>query len=341
MTANYLTTLQKKPNYAQYKDYHWADYIELICLANIDGEKSKMDILDRLSEREEDLEEGNAEDISDMESLDIEGVGIPSQRYKRYDHWVDRIDSWYQVLESRESLYGDSYPFIVVDDDLVLYYDPENINHKYYFFLLLCSNLYLLDSVTSEKFSAYYEIVSYEGLRQILPNNFEVELFGTNSLNTNPLFGSGITCLDKIKNLALILNEELSTSFNPIAYPSNNFGDAGLDVIAYLDTGDNQPSGISIFGQCACTTKWIDKQSTSDFSSWANKIDLTSTTINTIFIPFCFRNAIGEWFNRADIRLSFLVDRSRLISFLNSTLEFSEEIKKLVEELIITKEEIF
>lgn len=340
MTDAYIKSLQKKPGYPQYQAYHWADYIELVCLANIDGEVSKIDVLDRLSEREEDLEEGFFEDIAEMDSLDEEGIAVPSQRYKRHDRWMERIDSWYAVLSSRKQRYGNNYPFIVADNDLVLDYDEDNVNHKYYVFLLLCSKLHLLDSTISEKFSSYYEVLSYDGLRKFLPESFNVDLFGTNELNDSPLFGRGVTCLNKIKNLATAINENLKSNFQSEAYPPNNFGDEGLDLIAYGQTGDNQSSRIIILGQCACTKEWVNKQSSSSFESWSNKIDLTTMTINAIFIPFCYRNAVGDWFDRGKIRKSFVVDRFRLIHYVEKKHSFSDDMNELLEVIISAKEPV-
>ena len=340
MDNSYIKSLQKKPSYSQYKGYHWADYLELLCLANLDGEFSKIDTLDRLSEREDDLEEGTPEDIEEMDALDEEGFAAPSQRYKRYDHWINRIDQWFEVLKSRELRYKDNYPFTVIDNDLVLEYDENNINHKYYLFLLICSKLYLLDNATSAKFSSYYEVMSYDGLRQLLPTSFDVELFGTNELNENALFGKGVTCLDKIKNLALVLNEDTSKSFKEESYPPNNFGDEGLDLLAYSETGDDLSSKIVILGQCACTEDWISKQSSSSFESWSNKIDFTTMTINAVFIPFCFRDAVGDWFDRGKIRKSFVVDRFRLIHYLAENHNFNAEIERLIGDIILNKESV-
>lgn len=340
MIDSYIKSLQKKPSYSQYKGYHWADFLELLCIANLDGEFSKIDALDRLSEREDDLEEGTPDDIEEMDALDDEGFAVPSQRYKRHDYWTTRIDQWFEVLESRELRYKNDYPFTVIDNDLVLDYDEGNINHKYYIFLLVCSKLYLLDSTTSTKFSSYYELISCDGLRQFLPTTFAVELFGTNELNENPLFGKGVTCLNKIKNLAIVLNENTSNSLKEEAYPPNNFGDEGLDLLAYSETGDSQSSKIVILGQCACTEDWDSKQSSASFESWSNKIDLTTMSINAIFIPFCFRDAPGDWFDRGKIRKSFVVDRFRLIHYLAKNHNFNAEMEGYINDIVTTKEAV-
>jgi hypothetical protein len=301
---------------------------------------SKSDVFDRLAEREEDLEEGYDDDINSMDELDEEGIGVPSRRYLRSEYWMTRIDSWFEVLKSRVLLYGDKYPFVVFNNEIVLDYDSDEINHKSYIFLLLCSKLYLADKTTSGKISSYFEILSFEALKLFLPTSFEVELFGANELNDNNLFGRNVNLLNKIKNLALVLNENLSAGFKESAYPDNNYGDGGLDLVAFGITGDNQGSNIIILGQCACTVKWKEKQSSSDYSAWSNRIDLTTITINAIFIPFCYRDASGDWFDRGCIRQSFLIDRSRLIYYLNGEDKLSREVSELIDNVVSFKEAV-
>ncbi len=62
----YLKNLQNKPSFPTYRSFLWADYIELLCFANYDGELSHVDIIDRLLERERDLYEGDDDDLKEM-----------------------------------------------------------------------------------------------------------------------------------------------------------------------------------------------------------------------------------------------------------------------------------
>lgn len=341
MIDSYITSLQKKPGFPHYKAHLWSDFLELLCLANIDGEISKEDVLDRLAERELDLQEGDADEVLELESLDLEGMAEPAQRYRRHDYWMERIDSWYSVFSSRRNLYGDNYPFRVEGNDLVLHYDSNNLNHKYYVYLLLCSKLSLFDKTTSGAFSSHYELLSFDALSHILPKSFKVILFGSNSRNLDPAYGNGVNCLTKIKNLASELNENLSSNLKESAFPANNYGDEGLDLVAYLDTGDSLSSKLIILGQCACTSKWVEKQSSSSYSNWHNLISLTAMTTNAIFIPFCFRDGDGNWDKPSDIRQTFVIDRFRLIYYLKKSHKFSKDIDDVLDEILKTREPIF
>ncbi|MCB0595550.1 MAG: hypothetical protein H6557_17650 [Lewinellaceae bacterium] len=338
---NYIANLQRKPSYPKYKGFHWADYIELLCLANIDGEVSIMDIIDRLAEREEDLYESDPDDLEEMKNLEEEDTGIPTQRYKKHDKWIERVNSWFEIIKFRKQHYKTCYPFDIEKDDLILKYNSDNIKHKYYLFLLLCSNLFLLKKQISELISSYFEVISLQALKNLLPTNASVVLFGSNPLNDNPRYGKTATCLNKIKNLASDLNEKLSPNFNEESYPENNYGDDGLDLVAWLHTGDDQNSNIIVLGQCACTVDWIDKQSSSSYEAWDSKISLTTMTINAIFIPFCYRNPTGNWFDSSKIRKSFLVDRKRTLYFLDDSHEIDTSIVNLIDSLLKTKEPIF
>ena len=340
ISESYLQSLQRKPSYAQYQSHNWADFIELLCLANVDNEISKADVLDRLAEREADLEEGDYDDILEIDQLDDEAIGLPSQRYRKHEVWTDRIRTWFEVISGRQNTYGANYPFKYENDELTLNYDADNNSHKYYLFLLACSKLHLFTNQVSQFLSSYYEILSYAALKQVLPNSFMVELFGTNPLNEHKEFGSGVTCLNKIKNLAKILRENPHYNLKEEVYPPTNFGDAGLDLIAYSDTGDLLPSMLVVFGQCACTEDWVNKQSTSDYKTWSNIITLTTDTINAVFIPFSYRDGAGGWFDQTKIRSSFLIDRYRLIYYLNNQHKFSEEVEEALNDLLRLKEGI-
>src|SRR4029077_14117838 len=107
----YLRNLQDKPSYPKYKSYKWADYIELLCIANIDGQLSKNDIIDRLEGREKDLQEADADDLEELEELEKEDNENPTRRSEIADKWSTHLADWFKILNLRNALYGNSYPF--------------------------------------------------------------------------------------------------------------------------------------------------------------------------------------------------------------------------------------
>lgn len=190
-TKAYLQKLQDKPDYQKYKSFLWADYIELLCLANFDGEISKIDVVDRLSERERDLKESSFEDLEEIEELDKEENEYPTRRSEISDKWEVDLSNWFRVLQYRQALYGDSYPFIITDSEIKRREGDFSIQQKLYLYLLLCSNLYLFNKSTQIELASCFEIVSFNSFKNLIPNTAEVHLFGANPLNT-----SGATVLD-------------------------------------------------------------------------------------------------------------------------------------------------
>ena len=340
-TEKYYGQLQVKPKHRHYIHHHWADYSELLCLANIDGEISKSDLIDRLSERERDLFEGNSSDIKEIIDLEVESATEPTERCRVDELWTERVNSWFNVLQFRVDAYGDFYPFRIDGNELITEFDNTNIFHKYYIYYLSCSNLYLFEARLRNKLTAIFEVVSLQVIKNMLPETAIVRQFGSNPLNDDPEFGKNVKCLDKIKNLAELLNERIGTHVNEDNFPDDNFGDEGLDIVAWLPTIDNLQSRLLYFAQCACSKDWITKQSDSSYEAWGNKINFTSYPSNIVMIPFCYRNSMGNWFKLSNIRKCLLVDRLRLLSYLHEADRIIDDIQVFIDSLVGYKEPIF
>ena len=337
----YIGNLQDKPNYPIINLHHWTDYLELLCLANIDGEVSKNDYIQRLAPRENDLKEGDIDDMTAMDKLEDEDGFIATNRSRKADIWADRLDDWFRLLEHREKLYDDYYPFKIQDDTLIVRDSPFTKHQSLYIYLLYCSNLYLFNKSDQVSLANCFELLCLDALKNLLPLNAEVHLFGKNPLNSGAFVGP---LWNKIQLLAQKLNEQLNPNIKQSRYPPTNTGDDGLDVVGWVPSGDNLSSKLIYFGQCACNiSEWVSKQDDSSYNSWANKISLTNHTNNIIFIPFCFRDATGDWINVGDIRKSLLIDRRRLLHYLYEDFETFEKLPSygLFENIVIAKEEIF
>jgi hypothetical protein len=337
----YIGNLQNKPSYPIINLHHWTDYLELLCLANIDGELSKADYIQRFAPRENDLREGNIEDMEAMDELEKEGSFTSTNRSQKADKWTVRLDDWFLLLEHRAKLYGDYYPFKVEIDSLVLKDIPFSKHQLLYCYLLFCSNLYLFDDADRGALANSFELLSVDVLKNLLPANAHVHLFGKNPLNVGDFVGP---LWDKIHLLAEKLNEQVNSIMKKERYPPTNTGDDGLDVVGWVPSGDSLPSKLIYFGQCTCNvTDWSSKQNDSAFNAWSNKISLTNYTNNIIFIPFCFRDASGQWINVGDISKSLLIDRRRLLYYLYEDFETFEKLPSygLFENIVIAKEEVF
>lgn len=343
MAANtplYISNLRSNPSYSKYKSYHWADYIELLCLANIDNEISKADLIDRLSERAADLGEGDIDEIEEMEGLEKEGNQMATKRSSKADIWDERIEDLFRLIEHRISIYGDYYPFILEQNTLRLKVEQLENPQLTYSYLLFCSNLYLFDKGDQLELANNFELLCLQVLKNILPTNAIVELFGKNPSNKEGYVGP---LWNKINLLAKALNEQIHPLLPQENYPPQNTGDDGLDLVGYIPSGDSLPSKLAFFGQCACTTDWVSKQHSSSYDAWKTKITITTSTNNLIFMPFCFRAASGNWASIGDIHNSLLIDRKRIIFYLRENFKSFEDLPSynLVNNFILAKEGVF
>jgi len=335
----YIGNLQNKPNYPIVNVHHWTDYLELLCLANIDGELSKTDYIKRFAPRESDLREGDIEDIEAMDALELEDSSTSTNRSSKADVWGMRLDDWFLLLEHREKIYGEYYPFKKEGDSLILKDAALSKHQLLYCYLLFCSNLYLFNPTDRGSLASSFELLCLEVLRNLLPTNAEVHLFGKNPLNKGQFVGP---LWDKIQLLASKLNEQVNPRLKQ--YTPANTGDGGLDVVGWVPSGDTLPSKLIYFGQCTCNVSdWISKQNDSSFNAWSNKIHFTNFTNNIILIPFCFREATGDWAQIGQISKSFLVDRRRLLYYLYGDFETFERLPSygLFENMVVAKEEVF
>lgn len=340
-TNSYLKQLQRVPK--EIETHNWADFVELLCLANIDGEVSEADVIDRVSLRQRDLAEGNLEDIEDEKDLDSDEGDTATNRATISDRWELRLRDMFLILSMRSKLYKEFYPFAVSNKELQLRSKKPTSKQKLYVYLLLCSNLYLFPKRESGNLANAFEVLCADALRRILPERAEVHLFGQNPFNKSGEFNSKQTLWDRMNKFAKAINESVSQKITEEHYPADNRGDEGLDIVAWIPTDDELPSKIVFLGQCACGKDWINKQGQSSFDNWSNKIDLTNYSINNIFIPYCYRKADGGWHKPSEIRKTFLIDRKRLLEFcFKEKYNFKNfPVSEIVEEIFKTKEAVF
>lgn len=338
----YLSSLHRTPPYPHYKSFHWADYIELLCIANLDGELSCKDIVDRLTERN-DLEvviPNN--DGGDIIEVDNE---MGSRNAENVDKLDNEVNDLFQLLKVRSTFYGKAYPFIIQGNEIRKKKGKFTKQQKLYIYLLLCANLYLFDFDRRLKgiLANCFEVICFSALKKILPTHATTHLFGSNPLNKEGRYGIHLSFWEKINLLADDICAKLHPEMDKRNYPVTHRGDDGLDIVAWISTGEQNSNSLLFLAQCACSPEeWKKKQSESSYDAWSNKIIFTTYTNNVMFIPFCFRGADGNWFRVGDIWKSFLLDRKRIIFYLeNEYREFDIlPAASIVEKILTVKEGI-
>lgn len=296
------------PNHRLSSIHHFADWIELLCIADVDGIMDDSRVRQEARQQKEDLGEGNLADENEDGSVEAQ------DKPETIDRWNDRVAGWFAHLRFRASQFGDAYPFAIPDgEDIVTLKAVLTSNQKLYLAFLMSSNLRYFGQYESD-LTASFEVICLELFKAISPRSAEVRLFGANKLNAGEFSGK---LWDKIQKLATRLREQVLAKETD--FDEHNSGDHGLDLFSYVPTGDDAPGTALMFGQCACTTEWVSKQDSSRGSAWHNVMTLTSHPLNVIFIPFCLRNSDGSWHRPFDQRGHVMMDRQRLLFLLKGS----------------------
>lgn len=323
-----IDKLGKTPKKAK-KDFHyWADYIEILCLINKDGIVSQNDFIDRLK-KDRDIEDSEDFDKAEKNSKKNEKASLFAE-------------DCFKLLESRVTAFKEYYPFSISEGNKSLHFTNNvALKQKIYLFLLMSSNLGYFANFNNELTSSF-ERLSLGALKNILPlNNSKSFIFGSSNIEKiedeterNNFFW------DKLQVLAQTLKESVIVPKEDLS--KHHRGDGGLDLVAWVDLGDNNRHFPLFFCQCACTPEWNTKQNSTKFDRWNNFMSFSTYPLNIIFIPFAFRSANGDWHEEYLIEKSVLFDRQRLLSnFQSSENEFLEyESNDIIEQIITHKESV-
>lgn len=301
----------------------WADYIELLCLTNLDGDVSKSDLLDRIEKR---VAVGESSDEGNSEVLD-------NTRLKVRDKYRRKIGDWFRHLDFRAQVFQEFYPFKVSEDtNSLLRKQRLSPKCKLYVYFLLASYFTEKHVLTST-----FEKISEEALKSYLPQGAEVYVFGTSASRSGRYRGN---LQAKISKLAKDLRE---TPRQDVKFSNYNTGDHGLDLVAWFPFNDKNDRLLILLGQCGCTEKWVGKQHSSGFETWNELIAFRTRPNNLAFIPFCFRDPDGTWSRPQDIQGTILVDRLRFIYLLRKSPNLIESLAcyTFVQQILKAKEPIF
>ena len=296
-----------------FNEHMWADYIELVCLVQDDQLISKNDVMDRVRIVSEDLSEGEEETDELQEDVSENDFRyLPAAELN--DKWADRATNWFRHLDYRASAFGEAYPFYLSETkDVLRVHTSLTLEQKLYVFLLLCSNLrYCENSINA--LTKTFERLCVEVVKQCLPVTAEVHIFGTSASSGGRYTGDLWTNINK---LARDLGESVLITKDDLA--PNDYGDGGLDIVAWVPLGDENTHRIVLLGQCACTLNWELKQYTATALKWSQAITLSPSVITAVFIPHALRRSDGSWHDKINIATT-MIDRPRFMHLIENHL---------------------
>lgn len=298
--------------------HSWADYVELLCLFNIDREMSKDVLVDRFKEGQD------TGDSLDDETDDDEDAAVAAEPEtdEPADEKLDaKAEDLFRHLKYRESAFGRKYPFAVDMDHRRITLERTTGPSRLYLFLLLASNLRYFNSLT-HRLTTDFETVSRIALGRMLPKVAKVYLFhgaGRSGRYKGHLF-------TKLALLAGDLYETMTVEEDD--FEDGDVGDGGLDLIGWVPMPDNSPGLLLCLAQCACTDKWVKKQR--ETMAINEVMTVKGNPARLTFIPFCFRKPNGEWFSKHKVE-TVVLDRLRLLHLLNTSRQYQrlESFKKI------------
>lgn len=254
------------------------------------------------------------------------------------DHLVDEadatrgrvaLDDCFAHLSWRATAFGSSYPFSIAEN-LRSFKTNETFtgNQAAYIFLLLCANLPRISRDKHRDLTDAFERASLCALRRIWPQHGEVRAFGKNNTDYQGRKSARLQTLGREIGGRPILSDQ--------SFRKNDSGDGGIDLAAWITLDDfeieNKPSALV---QCACSRdQWTSKQSEISHARLNKLLNPTAPWLEFMFMPICFRNNNGRWAVEADVASLIVVDRLRLIGFIDVTNDWNDiSIQPLLDEV--------
>jgi hypothetical protein len=315
--------------------HHWADYVELLSLVNVDGRFSVDDLVERWKEQH-DLESVDDSNGGEEDPVDAPGLepGAPAAAVD--DRRYQRARDVFAHLAYRAQRFEESYPFDLPEygSELVRVDDLDQ-PQRLYVFLLLASSLRYVPKARRHSVTQPFELMAAEVMRLLMPPTSEVHVFGTAQPQDGRYSG---TMWEKINTLASDLGETVILSED--AFAATDTGDLGLDVVAWVPLGDGAPSLPVWFVQATCEAEWKAKQHESG-GNWHSYITTRAPRGNVLVVPYCFRSTDGSWFDAKWPTAAVLVDRQRLCwLFRNHGVASAAMPEQLIEEALQFREPV-
>lgn len=274
--------------------HRWADYFEVLTLWNPDREMSTTDFIDRVEPKYKDIL---------LQSLI--GEGDPDAP----DGWENKLDRVLTLLRTRHFRYANSYPFKIDGKSLVChdaYTDQMNL-----YIYLLCSSSLLYFKDIMPQLTSDFETISHLTVSKLVPPDSSVFIAGKNMLNGTARYTGNKNV--KIRAMAKDLGVGL---VNPKhLYPTNDNGDAGVDIIGWRDFSDREDNKVIFIGQSKCSPDWNNGRKDA-LALLEGVFAFNSEPTNFFFIPLCYRSSDFSWNNPDALRKVILVDRFRIIDLL-------------------------
>jgi len=318
-----------KPDYTESEVNYYSDFVELIAVFSKNTEITFADIHDRFygekeypkDDSEIDSENAVFEDDEDKFSTISENVGM------KKDKDFALIELIFSIINERSILYSEDYPFAYNKNaNSIILKQNLSFKNKLYISLLISSKLNIFN-VFKTDLTTDFETLSYNVLKNYLPQTAVVKEFGKNTVYQG-------NAIEKIRQLANDLDLQIDNyELNQVS--ERNTKERGLDIIGWLPFADKCGNKVTFLCQCACGKEYESKQH--DTRRFENYLKFYKTKPqHTIFIPYSLINVQEKKFYHSDlIEQDYLVfERKRIIEYHNDTSFENSESFKIVNKCI-------
>ncbi|OBT07563.1 MULTISPECIES: hypothetical protein [Vibrio] len=214
------------------------------------------------------------------------------------------------ILSERVIVFGDDYPFIVDTDTGIVLKNNLTERNRLYIYFLFCSRVERMDC-KSNLLEYDFEYVSKVALSKFIPD-FTIYILGKSSFGDERYKGNKSEKFHKIAE-----DLKTRTRFDPKKMEDSDFGDGGVDIIAWREfRGDAWFKYIPVYlCQCGVGKDWVAKQHS--YKEVVNSIELPSNIIDALFIPYDARMQDGDFIDERRIDSKLIFDRRRMMGLID------------------------
>jgi hypothetical protein len=149
----------------------------------------------------------------------------------------------------------------------------------------------------------------------LMPSHAKVRIFDANSEDRHTFYTHNLSEALKTlgKELAVKRVDEKECD------GAGRSGDAGLDLVAFINFDDVATSSYAILGQCgAQETGWPKKTLEAHSMKYSGYYHMVFQYPAVMFTPVCYRTADGDWYDIQSATGILLLDRLRILKLIDS-----------------------
>lgn len=291
-----MTALPDPPSEAE--THLVADWIELACLLDADGQFSGVRFAQARGE-DEQFQAAREDDVGRDDTPE------------RADARMDEAQAVWRLLRRRAVDFGDGYPFDVDSDETSLQTRTPTRTRKVYAFLLVAASLNVFGE-HAKLLTESFERTSRHVVAALLPLASRTDVFGT-AAPAGGRYQQGNT-ITRLSLLAEDLGSKLLDPANKVSPRAS--GDGGLDIVGRPLLSGPKTRLPVLFAQCACGKDWLKKQAEVAPTRWSTRLEPTVPIMPVTIIPYAFQDEQGAWHREFEIDNGVLIDRLRWMALL-------------------------